>query len=422
MANKYFRSFLNKDAYDAYVANTDLPSIFVGYCVTEDEVVYLKDSPAVQPFTITAITSITIRFRDHYNYSTDNGETWGYNEGEWTEVNLQPDETLQLRGNFNEQISNDWIQFGGENDRVKLSGNIMSLYYADAYYKATLPTDGSLNFWGVFSDEPALVDVSGLVFPNNAPDSAFREMFTRCGNLVNAGFTINAKNSGVQAFLGMFNECFSLTTAPTINVKKICREGMTEMFQSCSSLVNAPDLSSITGYVVGAQGNNDPLWAVGGAFKRMFNGCSSLTNVPVVPIVYRNTYDTTYESMFEGCSSLVVAPEVTITGANYDGGGGAAYANMFKNCSSLSDTSKLKFSTEDGYIYFYGDKTTSIFDGCTSLTNIRFTGSSLPNNWPSNWLDNTTGGTITIDAGQSTSDWESALGLDTSRWTCVEAS
>ena len=424
MATTYFKSFINKDAYDAYVANTDLPSIFVGYCVTEDEVYYLKDSPAAQPLTFTAVDECTVHFRDHIYYSTDNGETWNYNESEWTDVTLQPDATLQLRGNFNEQFQNYWLEVYDNDDqhRYKLSGNIMSLYFPDAYYKSTLPTDGSLTFWGAFSDREGLIDVSGLVLPNNCPDSAFREMFTRCHHLINAGFTINAKNTGVQAFLAMFNDCFSLTTAPTINVKKVCREGMQEMFYNCTSLVNAPDLSSITGVVVGKQGNNDPLWAAGGAFKRMFGACSSLTNVPVVPIIYRNTYDTTYESMFEGCTSLVIAPEVTITGANYEGDGGDTYHAMFKDCSSLSDTSKLKFSTEDGYVYFYGSKTSQIFDGCTSLTNIRFTGSSLPNNWPSNWLDNTTGGTITIDAGQSTSDWESALGLDTSRWTCVEAS
>lgn len=423
MANTYFRSFINKDAYDDYVANTDLPDIFVGYCVAEDEVIYLKDSPALQPFTITAVDECTFRFRDRYNYSTDNGETWNYKEnGEWTDVTLQPDETLQLRGNFNEYIQNYWIQMVENDDqhRYKFSGNIMSLYYGDAYYKATLPSDGSLGFNNVFSERVGLIDVSGLVLPNNAPNSAFREMFRSCHNLVNAGFTINAKNSGIQAFLQMFSDCSNLTTAPTIKVKKICREGMTEMFQNCTSLVNAPDLSSITGYALGE--NNDTLWAVGGSFKRMFAGCSALTNVPVVPIVYQNTYETTYESMFEGCTSLVIAPEVTITGANYDGEGGDAYHAMFKNCSSLSDTSKLKFSTEDGYVYFYGSKTSEIFDGCTSLTNIRFTGSSLPENWPSNWLDNTTGGTITIDAGQNTSDWESRLGLDTSKWTCVEAS
>jgi len=422
MATTYFKSFINKDAYDAYVANADLPSIFVGYCATEDEVYYLKDSPAAQPLTFTAVDECTVHFRDHIYYSTDNGSTWNYNEGEWTYVTLQPNATLQLRGNFNEQFQNGWLEMAENDDthRYKLSGNIMSLYYPDAYYKATLPSDGSLNFWGAFSDREGLTDVSGLVLPNNCPDSAFREMFTRCPNLVNAGFTINAKNSGIQAFLAMFNDCYNLTTAPTINVKKVCREGMQEMFHNCTSLVNAPDLSSITGVYVPK--DNDEGFAAGGAFKRMFNGCTSLTNVPMVPIVYKNTYDTTYESMFEGCSSLVIAPEVTITGANYDGDGGDTYHNMFNGCTSLSDTSKFKFSTEDGYVYFYGSKTSQIFDGCTSLTNIRFTGSSLPQRWPSNWLDNTTGGTITIDAGQSTSDWEAALGLDTSRWTCVEAS
>lgn len=414
MATTYFKSFLNKDQYDTYVANTDLPSIFVGYIAEDDDVIYLKDSPAFQPFTITAITSTTIRFRDHYNYSTDNGETWTY-ANEWVEVNLQADDTLQLRGNFNEQMSNDWIQIGGENDRVKLSGNVMSLYYGDAYYKASLPSDGTLNFAGVFSYEPALVDVSGIILPNTAPDGAFREMFAHCDNLTNAGFTINAKNCGIQSYLAMFSDCGSLTTPPIINVKNIAHEGMLQMFQNCYSLVNAPDLSSITGYV-----SKNGL-TTGGAFKSMFEACSSLTNIPMVPTLDQDGNTDTYQCMFKNCSSLATAPEFTIIGATWEGEGGGKYYQMFNGCSSLSDASDLTFSTDDNCIYFQNDWTAQIFDGCTSLTNIRFTGSSLPQRWASNWLDNTTGGTITIDAGQSTSDWETALGLDTSIWTCVEA-
>lgn len=417
MATTYFRSFLNKDAYDAYVANTNLPSIFVGYCATEDEVYYLKDSPAAQPLTFTAVDECTVHVRDHIYYSTDNGETWNYNENEWTYVTLQPDATLQLRGNFNEQFQNGWLEMAENDDqhRYKLSGNVMSLYSPDAYYKATLPTDGSLNFWGAFSDREGLTDVSGLVLPNNAPDSAFREMFTRCHNLVNAGFTINAKDCGIQSYLWMFNDCFNLTTAPIINVKNICHEGMLGMFQNCYALVTPPDLSSITGFV------SKNGMSTGGAFKSMFENCTSLTSIPMVPVMDQDGNTDTYQRMFAGCSALTAAPEFTIIGATWEGEGGGKYYQMFQGCSSLNDASDLTFNTDNGCVYFQNDWTGYIFDGCSALTNIRFTGSNLPQRWPSNWLDNTTGGTITIDAGQSTSDWEAALGLDTSIWTCVEA-
>ena len=90
-------------------------------------------------------------------------------------------------------------------------------------------------------------------------------------------------------------------------------------------------------------------------FRRMFNGCTSLTTAPALPAT--TLASNCYNSMFEGCTSLTTAPALPATTL-----AGACYSNMFYNCTSLTTAPALPATTLTQSCYFY------MFNGCRSLT------------------------------------------------------
>ena len=115
------------------------------------------------------------------------------------------------------------------------------------------------------------------------------------------------------------------------------------MFQNCTTLQNAEDL--ILPATTLAQS----------CYMSMFNGCTSLTTVPVLPATTLAIQ--CYYSMFNGCNSLTTAPELSATTlANW------CYCNMFKDCTNLTSAPELHATTLASECYY------GMFQGCTSLT------------------------------------------------------
>ena len=114
------------------------------------------------------------------------------------------------------------------------------------------------------------------------------------------------------------------------------------MFEGCTSLVNVPVLPATT------LANN--------CYSYMFRNCTSLVNAPALPATTLAIY--CYQYMFEGCKSLVNVPVLPATTlADY------CYSYMFNGCTSLVNVPVLPATTLTQYCYSY------MFNGCTSLVN-----------------------------------------------------
>ena len=95
--------------------------------------------------------------------------------------------------------------------------------------------------------------------------------------------------------------------------------------------------------------------AVGSVFANLFKDCTSLTKAPVLPATKLN--DSCYYSMFSGCQSLTKAPELPATTLAL-----RCYADMFSGCKSLTKAPELPATTLADRCY------PSMFSGCQSLT------------------------------------------------------
>ena len=117
------------------------------------------------------------------------------------------------------------------------------------------------------------------------------------------------------------------------------------------------------------------------AFYGLFQGCTSLTQAPELPVTTLAPW--CYSHMFEGCTALVTTPELQATTLADNCYGwmfygctsltattalpattlaGSCYAGMFKDCTSLTSAPELPATTL-AYSCYY-----SMFEGCTALT------------------------------------------------------
>jgi hypothetical protein len=114
------------------------------------------------------------------------------------------------------------------------------------------------------------------------------------------------------------------------------------MFEGCTSLVNVPELPA-------TKLAND-------CYRYMFYGCTNLTTAPELPATNLARY--CYSGMFARCTNLVNAPELPATTlADY------CYSGMFSRCTNLVNAPKLPATTLTFRCY------EGMFVGCTSLVN-----------------------------------------------------
>ena len=116
------------------------------------------------------------------------------------------------------------------------------------------------------------------------------------------------------------------------------------MFNGCTSLTKAPKLPVTT--------------LAHSCYRKMFEGCTSLTKPPALPATTLAV--ACYWDMFDGCTSLTKAPELPATAL-----ASSCYQYMFYGCTSLTKTPALSATTlaEDCY--------QSMFRNCSSLNEVR---------------------------------------------------
>ena len=96
-------------------------------------------------------------------------------------------------------------------------------------------------------------------------------------------------------YMGMFQGCTSLTTAPELPATTLALGCYMHMFQGCTSLTTAPELPATT--------------LADYCYGFMFKDCTSLTTAPGLPAITLTGY--CYREMFRGCTGLKISDTQT---------------------------------------------------------------------------------------------------------------
>ena len=213
-----------------------------------------------------------------------------------------------------------------------------------------------------------------LVLPaTQLSEGCYASMFVYCTDLTTAP-ELPATVLTECCYYGMFAGCFSLTSAPDIYSSTWPEACCDMMFAACTTLVDAPALTAPASAVLGAYCFEDmfngctslknvpglPFLHLGdGCYKDMFYGCTSLVSAPELPA--EDLADRCYSGMFEECTSLTTAPVLPATDLHHLE---SVYEEMFEDCTSLTTAPALPATDLTGAAYCYQD----MFSGCTSLT------------------------------------------------------
>ena len=218
-----------------------------------------------------------------------------------------------------------------------------------------------------------LVDCSGNInsingFSKTATNNCFYKLFEG-SDIRTAAITFDFDTVYISAFASMFNNCTSLTTAPTIlpttNLDRSC---YASMFSGCTALTNAPEL---------------PATAIARmCYSNMFKSCTSLVTAPALPAT--TLQSSCYSSMFNGCTSLTSAPELPAT-------------TLVTSCYS------------------------QMFFGCTKLNYIKAMFTTTPGTYTKNWLANVANTGTFVKNASATWDVTGTNGIPTG-WTVQTAS
>ena len=335
------------------------------------------------------------------DFSTDGGSTWtsvaASSSGNGNAVaTLNNGDKLIMRHTGSIGSGNTQIYCSGS---YTVSGNLASLQFGDNF---DVSGQTAQEFGSLFKQTP-VTSAKGLYLGAYSTMSAysFRYMFQNCTSLTKAPSTLPATTLANNCYQGMFNGCTALTSAPSISATSVPSSAFSDMFQNCNRLTTAPSFTIST-----LSGNT--------ACKNMFKGCTALTNVSNINLTASTATTDCYHSMFQNCTSLITTPNIAVTtcsigtfGFTFDGCTSLVDAtsirisatsapewccySMFQSCRNLTKVNPIPFTTLDGYAteYMFKDCTaltkapaftvttlngnyacTSMFQGCTSLTDI----------------------------------------------------
>ena len=174
----------------------------------------------------------------------------------------------------------------------------------------------------------------------SVPRCAFLGLFANCRSLTSAP-VLPATELAAGCYSSMFLGCTGLTKAQELPSTKLAAGSYYFMFKDCKSLTMSPALPATElGYC---------------CYAGMFNGCTSLTEAPILPAT--KLFESCYEYMFWDCTSLTKAPALPATELGY-----RCYAGMFNGCTSLTEAPELPATELADFCYGY------MFCFCTSLT------------------------------------------------------
>ena len=273
------------------------------------------------------------------DYSLDGGLTWS-TLGENDSISVSSGDTVMWRGNY---ITRGFSGTFSSTNRFHVEGNIMSLVDGDDFIgKTSLASTQAFPF--LFDRCAHLTSAENLILPaTTLADECYYGMFEDCTSLTKAPSTLPATTLADWCYERMFLGCASLTTAPTLPATTLATMCYDMMFCKCSSLTTAPSLPATT--------------LADWCYQDMFTDCTSLTTAPVLSAT--TLAKECYRQMFLVCTSLTTAPELPATTLAE-----GCYAAMFAGCSGLTTAPTLPATTLVDECY------DNMFYLCTSLSSI----------------------------------------------------
>lgn len=210
--------------------------------------------------------------QDYLTFEILSGGTlnWGYNDGtlskqifyslnngEWTEIpastdiahiNVNAGDIIRFKGDTlgtgsGTTDASRWCGFQSSTAYYNVYGNVLSLASSTGFTSGVTLTN---SFKGLFR-QTNMVDASNLYLP--APTVAFqyRFCFKLCTSLIAAPPLAHISSFSNYCFGGMFEECTSLTTAPSLPVVTTEQgtKAFSTMFNGCSQLAYVKDISTV---------------------------------------------------------------------------------------------------------------------------------------------------------------------------------
>ena len=349
--------------------------------------------PKTIPFYIDVRGPVTLAATSGLQMSTD-GKTWTdttamtLSSGK-TYFRVASDQTSPLKPVWSEKSNSDYDIGGNINSLVKTSFENVTTCYV--FYTST----GS--YGGFFYGKSKLKSAGNLILPaTTLVKSCYQGMFQQCTSLTTAPTILPATTLAQDCYNQMFYRCTSLSTAPELPAMTLARNCYGSMFYQCTSLVTAPALPATT-------------MVERDCYNSMFYGCTSLTTAPALPAT--KLVSNCYMGMFNRCTSLAIAPELPATTlANY------CYSSMFNGCTSLTTAPVLPAPTLADSCY------SSMFNGCTNLNYIKCLATNKSaSNCTGNWVSNVAA-SGTFVKNSSMTGWTTDANGIPSGWTVQDAS
>ena len=208
---------------------------------------------AAAPLTVEALTAGTVKVNIDGTLST--GMKYSVNGGAKTTITtttsiaVSAGDKVQFYGNGTAtQVYGDSpevkIQGDGAGFTCKAYGNIMSLLDEEKFATKTDLPNQKYVFYGLFRDNTALTDASGLLLPaTTLTDDCYQNMFYGCTALT-AAPALPAKTLTDACYYQMFRDCTALTAAPTLPATTLAESCYFFMFKGCTNLSSVTCLAT----------------------------------------------------------------------------------------------------------------------------------------------------------------------------------
>lgn len=200
--------------------------------------------------------------------------------------------------------------------------NCSSLTDAAAFHLDT-DTAAPYSYRYLFSGCSSLVKAPEIYVNGEAPKMCCANMFYQCTSLVDASSVhLNAETVGESAYQSMFNRCSALEVGPYMGAMHMSYRSCYLMFIYCAHLTVAPAFRVVE--------------AAEGCCQQMFENATGVEDVSGVrlPSVAKDAY----RSMFHNVPLITKAPDLPVKALGEAVG---CYANMFSECSALSEVRML---------------------------------------------------------------------------------
>ena len=211
---------------------------------------------AAAPLTVEALTAGTVKVNIGNGSGTlSSGMKYSVNGGAKTTITtttsiaVNAGDKVQFYGNGTAtQVYGDSpevkIQGDGAGFTCKAYGNIMSLLDEENFATKTDLPDQKYVFYGLFRDNTALTDASGLLLPaTTLTDACYQNMFYGCTALT-AAPALPATTLADACYYQMFRDCTALTAAPALPATTLAESCYFFMFRGCTNLSSVTCLAT----------------------------------------------------------------------------------------------------------------------------------------------------------------------------------